>query len=105
MFVHLAYFDRFYLKGTNDTTLEVIEWTSPNSIDLETALQRAEEWIGYGFENVTVFSATTGELIAECGNDEPEPEDSDDFEDVDDFDDDVDECGYNPYMGCYDYDC
>ena len=23
----------------------------------------------------------------------------------DDFEDDVDECGFNPYMGCYDYDC
>lgn len=23
----------------------------------------------------------------------------------DGFPDDVDECGYNPYMGCYDFDC
>lgn len=22
-----------------------------------------------------------------------------------DFNDDVDECGFNPYEGCYDYDC
>lgn len=22
-----------------------------------------------------------------------------------DWEDDVDECGYNPYMGCYDFDC
>ena len=24
---------------------------------------------------------------------------------ADEFDDDVDECGFNPYMGCYDFDC
>lgn len=29
-----------------------------------------------------------------------EPEDDDDYEP-----DDYDECGFNPYMGCYDYDC
>lgn len=23
----------------------------------------------------------------------------------DEYPDDYDECGYNPYMGCYDYDC
>ena len=26
-------------------------------------------------------------------------------EDEEDWEDDVDECGYNPYMGCYDFDC
>ena len=31
--------------------------------------------------------------------------DDDDDEDCDDYYDDVDECGFNPYMGCYDYDC
>ena len=43
-------------------------------------------------------------ICAECqdkvfGEDE-DPEDDDDY-----YDDDVDECGFNPYMGCYDYDC
>lgn len=33
-----------------------------------------------------------------CG--EPEPE-----EDYDDYDDDVDECGYDPYIGAYSDDC
>ena len=33
-------------------------------------------------------------------------ESAEDFDEVD-FDDvdDVDECGFNPYMGCYDFDC
>jgi hypothetical protein len=29
-------------------------------------------------------------------------EDEDDYED---YEDDVDEMGFNPYMGCYDFDC
>lgn len=28
-----------------------------------------------------------------------------DEEDPEDWEDDIDECGYNPYMGCYDFDC
>lgn len=28
-----------------------------------------------------------------------------DKEDPKDWEDDVDECGYNPYMGCCDFDC
>lgn len=99
MLAHLMYSDRYYLEGTNTATLERIEWTSPTSIDLDAALQRAEEWIGYGFEKVVITSATTGEVIAECTADEDEDEDFEDYED------DVDECGYNPYMGCYDFDC
>ena len=31
--------------------------------------------------------------------------DDEDEEDSEDWEDDIDECGYNPYMGCYDYDC
>ena len=27
------------------------------------------------------------------------------LDDFDDFDDYFDEVGYNPYMGCYDFDC
>lgn len=30
---------------------------------------------------------------------------NEDEEDPEDWEDDVDECGYNPYMGCYDFDC
>lgn len=33
-----------------------------------------------------------------CGADEPEDNPAD-------WEDDADECGYNPYMGCYDDDC
>ena len=31
--------------------------------------------------------------------------DSADEEEDEDFEPDYDECGFNPFMGCYDYDC
>lgn len=44
-----------------------------------------------------------------CGADEPADIPDEEFYDEDfesqDWEDDVDECGYNPYMGCYDFDC
>jgi hypothetical protein len=27
------------------------------------------------------------------------------YEDEEDYEPNYDECGYNPYMGCYDFDC
>ena len=32
-------------------------------------------------------------------------EDDDNEKEDYDYEDDFDECGYNPYMGCYDFDC
>lgn len=37
-----------------------------------------------------------------CYNCQDEVFEEDDYED---YEDDVDEMGYNPYMGCYDFDC
>jgi len=45
-------------------------------------------------------------ICADCwdalfsGDEEEEEEEDSDY-----WEDDVDECGYNPYMGCYDFDC
>lgn len=66
----------------------------------------------YGFENKwTVWFCELAEVLTEsqllnayilldanvlCDVENGEP---------DDIDDDFDECGYNPYMGCYDFDC
>lgn len=35
----------------------------------------------------------------------PNEENEDELDEFEEWDDDVDECGYNPYMGCYDFDC
>ena len=66
----------------------------------------------YGFENKwTVWFCELAEALTEsqllnayilldanvlCDVENDEP---------DNIDDDFDECGYNPYMGCYDFDC
>lgn len=47
------------------------------------------------------FAADEQEAICDfvslwCDLDEPEDED---------YEPDYDECGFNPYMGCYDFDC
>ena len=66
----------------------------------------------YGFENKwTVWFCELADMLTEsqllnayilldanvlCDLEDDEP---------DDINDDFDECGYNPYMGCYDFDC
>lgn len=47
-----------------------------------------------GGDDFAVTDVDTGEVVWCLSDDEPDyPED------------DYDECGYNPYLGCYDYDC
>lgn len=48
-------------------------------------------------EYADIIDATTGEVVAIC----KEEEESSDY----DYEPDYDECGFNPYMGCYDFDC
>jgi len=45
------------------------------------------------------------EYVATVEDEYFESLEEEDFEDEDEYIDDYDECGYNPYMGCYDYDC
>ena len=46
-----------------------------------------------------VCDAETGEIVATINRD------NDDFIDDEYYEPDYDECGFNPYMGCYDFDC
>ena len=48
-----------------------------------------------------VCDAETGEIVAIVSRE------NDDFldDDEDYYEPDYDECGFNPYMGCYDFDC
>ena len=50
--------------------------------------------------SANIYDAETGEIVATVERD------NEDFaDDEEDFVDDYDEIGFNPYMGCYDYDC
>ena len=52
-------------------------------------------------ERELIISGTCAECWDKMFGDEEEEEE----EEYEDFEDDVDETGFNPYEGCYDYDC
>ena len=54
----------------------------------------------YDFTKAEVIDSKTGELLVTVDDDNFSDEEEDE-----DFEPDYDECGFNPYMGCYDYDC
>lgn len=39
------------------------------------------------------------------GGEDEDTAEEEEGEECEDFEPDYDECGYNPYMGCYDFDC
>ena len=45
-----------------------------------------------------IVDMNTGEVVAILEQESPE-------EEWYDYRDEYDECGFNPYMGCYDFDC
>lgn len=55
--------------------------------------------IAEDFDNVDVLDGATGELIATVTSD------SEDCLELDDIFNPYEEMGFNPYSGCYDYDC
>ena len=73
----------------------------------------------FGFEDARTITiayleevgkATLAEELYETlvGDEEEEEEDDEPLyfnEDWDDFEEDVDECGFDPYEGCYTFDC
>ena len=69
-------------------------------------LKEGADFIAQNMENsLSIISADivdieTGEVVAIIEKDE-----DDTAEEWYDYRDDYDECGYNPYMGCYDFDC
>lgn len=81
-----------------------------------TTLDKAIEL--FGFENpITITIAVLAEqgkhelaeqLFEECSKDiygDPQDAGADDLDSTVHFMDDVDECGFDPYMGCYTGDC
>ncbi len=66
-------------------------------VELQQALEWVEEnWVEGDGCDVDIIDDETGEVLVHCTDDNIEDEYPDD---------DYDECGYNPYMGCYDWDC
>ena len=102
MTLTFGFSDRMYITGRNRRDLYKVEKEFEEPIFLHDALDYARQLIiTWGLTDVDVCSATTGEVYATF-TDVPDESDEDD---EDDYEDDYSECGYNPYMGCYDYDC
>ena len=51
-----------------------------------------------GAADLAVLDMETGEVLWNAA-------DAQEYEDYEDYEPDYDECGFNPYMGCYDFDC
>lgn len=84
----------FYATGNYD-----VYWNGEfvaKFVSLDDATNYVEDrWCEGDHDTATICSGETGEVLMEF---------EDDF-DEDDYEPDYDECGFNPYMGCYDFDC
>lgn len=77
--------------------LNTVEFGLICIVDMSDINPRFDTLIGYDLMCEWAFwQLVDGEVVA------VEVEDEEDF---DDYEDDFDEVGFNPYMGCYDYDC
>lgn len=98
--IHLTATDRYTILGSNSLAgEEYLHTFSGREVSLDGALEYARELCEeYGCDYVTIRSIGTGKLVAEVYTSEEEDEESD-------FDEADLECGFNPYEGCYDWDC
>lgn len=93
----------FYFKLVNHTMGEVIEFTT-NCFDEAVNLWREYRW---GADEGRLVARNNGiELVLDTWEGGEPEYTNDDWDDDEDFDEpDYDECGFNPYEGCYDWDC
>lgn len=95
--VHFFEKAQYSLTGSNSDTIGELRL---GFCALDEALERAESWLDeYCFDAVNVINAMTGEVICEVTPDE------DDYSRYGDCDDWDLEMGFDPYEGCYTYDC
>lgn len=93
----------FYFRLVNHTVGEMIEFTT-NCFDEAVNLWREHRW---GADEGQLVARSNGvELVLDTWEGEEPEYVNDDWDDEEDFDEpDCDECGFNPYAGCYDWDC
>lgn len=102
MTINFEHYGKFFISFTyDDNTTDYYEGGGEGY-----TLKESADFISTNIENslsivsADIIDAETGEIVATIEKDE------EDFtEEWYDYRDDYDECGYNPYMGCYDFDC
>lgn len=89
-----------YVDGT-----ELTYGTTKEPIGLKDAMDLIESKIREDLTIIDAFlcDAETGEVVATLERENEDFADEDWY--ADEWRDDYDEVGYNPYMGCYDFDC
>ena len=95
--------NRMILTATDNTSGITYRTNFENRyIDLEEALEKAQEFFEFdGCDHADIINAETGELLAVCD----EFIEADDIEEDEEFEDYMDEVGFDPYEGCYTWDC
>lgn len=100
MTINFENYGNFYvgLNYVDGTDLAFGSTTKP--INFKEAIDFIESKVNEDLTIVDAFicDAYTGEVVATI-----ERENEDFIDDY--YEPDYDECGYNPYMGCYDFDC
>ena len=102
MTINFENYGKFFISFTyDDSTTDYYEANGEGY-----TLKEAADFISANMEaslsivSADIIDAETGELVAIIEKDEEDAQ-----EEWYDYRDDYDECGYNPYMGCYDFDC
>ena len=83
--------DNYDGQGEGYTLKEAVDFISSNMEN------------GFSVVSADIVDAETGEIVAIVEREETDELDDDWY--ADEWRDDYDECGFNPYMGCYDFDC
>lgn len=87
----------FWMTGKFAVSANDMGETMPIFSELEKAVDYVQEsWVEGDEMVVDIIDMTTGEILLHF-----EDEEENHYDDEPDYD----ECGYNPYMGCYDFDC
>lgn len=97
--VHFYEKAEYILTGSNSDTCGELRL---GFCALDDAIEKAEQWIEeYCFDSAMLLNAVTGEVICDITPEEEE----DDYSRYGDCDDWDIEMGFDPYEGCYTYDC
>ena len=105
MTVNFENYGKFFISFTyDDGTTDYYEGNGEGY-----TLKESADFISTNIENslsivsADIIDAKTGEIVAIIERDEEDSYDQE--EEWYDYRDNYDEIGYNPYMGCYDFDC
>lgn len=104
MTINFENYSNFFVSFTYDD--ETTDYYTGGDMNEGYTLKEAADFIAENLSHslsivsADITDALTGEVVAIL-----EPEEADLSEEWYDYRDDYDEVGFNPYMGCYDFDC